>query len=156
MCIPIWVIVLIVLLVIILVFILITNSVKNKTNELEFYADKLLTYVKDINSCVVFFTLIMSMFLFFSFYFLKEKALDDNIFNNIISFIFILVGASPAIALFSKLFFNLIKIKEWKKVVGTLILMILTGTTIVLLLAFSISKIFPDIMNILKNNGILN
>lgn len=129
------------------------SSEPKSIDKSEFNEDKvftvLLTYVRDINACVVFFTLTMSAALFFL---LKQDGLKDNIFNNIIWNISFIIGYIPTLALLFKLINNGAKIRGFGVFVFFIIVFLVT------LLVFSLSifsfyiRSAPDVINLFNEN----
>ncbi|OCG77955.1 hypothetical protein [Gilliamella sp. Occ4-3] len=114
----------------------------------EFNEDKvftvLLTYVRDINACVVFFTLTVSAALFFL---LKQDGLKDNVFNNIIQTISFIVGYIPTLALLFKLINNGAKIRGCG-VFAFFIIVFLVTLLVFSLSIFSLHKVVPDVIRL--------
>lgn len=128
------------------------RSEPKSVDKSEFNEDKvftvLLTYVRDINACVVFFTLTVSAALFFLF---KKDGLDINIGNNIIWNIASILGFIPAVILLFKLIRNGIKIRGWR-IVGFSIIVFLVTLLVFSLLIFSLYKVAPDVINLFNEN----
>jgi hypothetical protein len=87
------------------------SSEPKSVNKSEFNEDTvftvLLTYVRDINACVVFYINDVCSFVFL----LKQDGLKDSLFNNIIQTISFIVGYIPSLALLFKLINNGTKIR---------------------------------------------
>lgn len=126
------------------------KSINGSTSIEDKFSTSILSYVRDINVCVVFFTFIMSAV----FFFLGEKnGLENSTFNNITLIVFITIGLLPSAALLLKLFSYGIKTRHWWQVIGFLIVIFCVTIIIFSLLNFSFEKLIPDVMKILQDSG---
>lgn len=119
-----------------------SNSIENK------FFTSILAFIRDINACVVFFTIIMSAVLFFL---AKTNGLENSTFNNITLIVFFIVGWLPSLVLLIKLINEAVKKRGWKAA-GFLIIVFIVTIIIFSLLNFSLEKLIPEVMKILKDN----
>lgn len=132
------------------------NSEQKSINDSTSIEDKsfasILSYVRDINACVVFFTFVVSAVLFFL---ARKNGLENSTLNNITLIVFMGIGILPSAALIFKLINYGRKTRRWWQVIGLLILVFFVTIIIFFLLSFSLEKLIPEVMKILTDNRAL-